>query len=316
MSEGSYDYKSYLSYLVISEQKHLLVEGKDDKRLFTDIFYDFDLDEKIQIETVEQISDFPMDENLVENRQKVEFVCRQTKSELFGFVDREFREFDIENRIIDKICDHKVDENILWSRGHSIENYCFSFESYKNPLRAQTLDDSYIEAIETYENIFSEILRCACILSYVAWRLGFINQLNQDYYHEILTYQNSLFNLDFDKLFYLLSERGVSVDEEKYQSTIAQAQDLLKRTDKETIRWFVHGHIGLEFLWTSYQVVLVDCIAKNGKKNPQKYAQQVAKLDISQRFYSCLAEWFKQLDAYEFICKIKEFCGIDDEGET
>lgn len=316
MVVGSYDFESYLSYIIISDEKHLLVEGKDDKRFITDIFYEFDLDEKIQIESVEQISDFPDEENLRENRQKVEFVCRQAKSELFGFVDREFREFEIDKRIIDNIGDHKIDDNLLWSRGHSIENYCFSFESYKNPLKAQTLEDCFIEAIKIYENIFPDILRCACKLSYVAWRLGIINKLNQNYFREVITFQNSSFNLDFDKLLMLLNQRHVIVDEEKYRSLSATAQTLIESTDIETIRWFIHGHIGLEFLWTSYQVVLVECAARSGQKNPQKCAQQVAKLDPSQRFHSCLAEWFRQHDAYEFVCKIKEFCGIVDEGKA
>jgi len=50
---------------------------------------------------------------------------RKDAERSIGFVERELRYFDLEDCIHDLIGDHKAVNHLVWSRGHSIENYFF-----------------------------------------------------------------------------------------------------------------------------------------------------------------------------------------------
>lgn len=61
-------------------------------------------------------------------RERVEYVCAKALNtpearKLVGFVDREFREFEQGDTLRDLLDGHQTVGRVVWSRGHSIENY-------------------------------------------------------------------------------------------------------------------------------------------------------------------------------------------------
>jgi hypothetical protein len=119
----------FRNFLMMSHDKHLLVEGIDDKIAFKLLFEELSGKHDIKIDTAERLINF---ERPLGNREKVEEICRTVTGRSFadklvGFVDREFREFEWDNDIRDNLGQHKVDGRLVWSRGHSIENYFFDF---------------------------------------------------------------------------------------------------------------------------------------------------------------------------------------------
>ena len=75
----------------------------------------------------------------VGNRTKVERVCELIAAWPFqrrfiGFVDREFREFTFSEIVGDGLRSHRCKDRLVWSRGHSIENYLFDFRVIRESL--------------------------------------------------------------------------------------------------------------------------------------------------------------------------------------
>jgi hypothetical protein len=131
--EGRFTPEEYLKYLEIDDlSRHILVEGRDDKRIFELLLRELcHTDEKSQI-LVDSAEAFV--ECHPENRETVEDICNKITGEaysdrLVAFVDREFREFDFP-QLLDRVDGHKISGQLVWSRGHSIENYFFDFDIF------------------------------------------------------------------------------------------------------------------------------------------------------------------------------------------
>ena len=139
-----YNPAAYRIYLQLSEKKHVLVEGKSEKIAFRNLKYELDIDiDELEIDSAEYLIEFEDSEGHPQklgNREKVEEISKIVVAEsqnlenngrepyadkFIGFVDREYREFQVSNSIQDLLNCHRVSDRLVWSRGHSIENYLF-----------------------------------------------------------------------------------------------------------------------------------------------------------------------------------------------
>src|SRR3990170_3818043 len=161
--------EEYKTHIRISAQKHLLVEGKNDKYLFKLFLDNLRIDQNlVVIDSAEDLIQF--DCNLG-NRERVETVCQAVcitpwAKQLVGFVDREFREFEInENDMFDRIPQHNVVGSVVWSRGHSVENYYFNFEMLNAALEIYSPPDYMDEALSLLKRNLENVIRYACAAS-------------------------------------------------------------------------------------------------------------------------------------------------------
>ena len=109
----------YNRYVMMSTKRHILVEGRDDKRLFKVLLGEL-LGESavgsVEIDTAQQLIGFYQ---TTENREKIEAVNNKIVDKPFSnklacFVDREFRGFDLvqlrdslaKHRVLDDWCGH------------------------------------------------------------------------------------------------------------------------------------------------------------------------------------------------------------------
>jgi hypothetical protein len=306
---GHYEYSDYLAMVSTSREPHLLVEGKGDLRFFKLLFDQFQLKDIVHLYAVEDIDCFP---NINGNRGHVEHLCRQNFENLFGFVDREFRKFQISKRISDEINGHNIDGNILWSRGHSIENYCFSFDILRSPFRGQTSIKNFSLAIDLFCENFLNILNIACVFSLIAKNLNIISGVNNIIF-DALTFENDEIGLNFEKLFSLINERCSNVTKNKFDAISNAAKDLVIKTCSETVRWYIHGHIGFKTIISSFQYLLVE-IVRNEKNetgyDERKKANHFRRIDDEQHFFNCLEEWVKHPQSRELTDEIMKLCGI------
>ena len=143
MNTTQYKPHEYKQYLQMDHQKHLLVEGRDDYFFFQALFDEFLGTEwrdthNIVIDKAESLISFA--DNSKGNREKVEHTIEATctafpQNKLAGFVDREFRKFEWETKLIDQIKKHHKDGQLVWARGHSIENYFLDADILRAPFR-------------------------------------------------------------------------------------------------------------------------------------------------------------------------------------
>ena len=186
MSRLQLNYDEFINLVRMSKDSHILLEGAQDKAFFDILCQAVGIiplrlnahSSPLAITTAESIKS---DTIVVGNRDKVEEICELIKGQSFqfrfaGFVDREFRDFKIAESIRDEVHAQRCIGRLIWSRGHSIENYMFDFDVIKEPLHdASPNTDIAQRALEVLETIFPEVLSVACALGLAARERNLLN---------------------------------------------------------------------------------------------------------------------------------------------
>jgi hypothetical protein len=267
--------KEYLAYLQISTRIHLLVEGPSDKRLFNELLLGFNYDnDKIDIDSAEELIDLEG----IGNRDRVEITCKEVqkteyKHKLVGFVDREFRGFEYKAGFVDNFACHHVEDRLIWTRGHSIENYFFDLDIFTSILGTFHKIPHIVEASALFSNNFQNILWYACAISLAGYKSGAITELKQkqDGQYGLFTFSHSELGFN-DKLWLeelkknsFFSPQKISKLSEYYKKYIQKGF----MTDDEVVRWMCHGHIGFNFLLAAFGACILSACQQAGDSKPE-----------------------------------------------
>jgi len=252
-----YDLYEYKLEIKITETKRLLVEGRDDLRFFSRLISEFKAhDRHVLIDTAQDLEGGFSE--VRGNREKIEFVCSILDEECWekfvAFVDREFRGFERDNVIQDIFPEHKVNKGLVWSRGHSVENYFFDVavlrESFKDLIPISWFD----KVIDIFDRIIVEALKLACALSLTGNEIQQFKVIKRTIHWKFIEVSSLHVKLSQDKWRDELINRGqqdfatsVSILE-KYISW----REKLENVDLKTLQWLCHGHIGMTVLWAVY----------------------------------------------------------------
>ena len=299
-----YNIPSYIAYLKMSDHKHLLVEGQNDVRFFELFFNRIQPQSKIVIDCADMITNNDSSK-ILGNREKIESISLNNIPNLLCFVDREFRKFQYKGKIIDCLRKHHSGKSLIWSRGHSIENYCFSIDVFESPLRSQTTIPEFNDALIIFKNCFDEITRIAVLLTlfgiYTNNFIVIIHYLNEGN----LEFDYSKKNFFFNKQEFLTKalELGLVFNYNDASEMIDYWIENIKRSDFSDLTWFCHGHIGFSAYWNAYRKILSSLCLINNRTD--KEAKKLLRLDESQRFYCCLEEYMKNINNEELVSVIK-----------
>jgi hypothetical protein len=257
-----YTPKDYLRELQISKQKRLLVEGSDDRDLLRRLFQQFFPEQAraVAIDTAEQLRDFDPPISPMGNRHKVEEICKRAASlrqaeNLVGFVDREFREFDSEPGLRDLAPDHRRDGRLIWSRGHSVENYLFDFTCFSDKVREYIPADDLTPTVQLFEEVFQDAVRVACAVGLTGYhhpdqRL----KLMADSMHwRCLGIANRRLSLDLAGWKQQFAKRNLSLSwVAEAEAQFAKWWSRVSSADYAVVRWLCHGHIGIATIWAAF----------------------------------------------------------------
>lgn len=318
---GKYTLNAYLVLLKTNKNKRLLVEGKDDKRLLRTL--NFQLWNKalkkpskneLRIDVVSELIKSKKDckdskqeglEGLGE-REKVEKICKLIEHEncaswVVGFVDREFRGFEFSNEILDNIENHHIDKQIVWSRGHSVENYFFDADIICNSFISRVLsshldsDETWLyDTINLFQRHFKQAIVIACTIGMVASELKKIKRIQKsiDWNMFVLSKNNFSIQLDLEKWGQkLVSGRGLSLDEvEEITNAYICWLEKLKDLDFELVRWLCHGHIGYHCI----QNLFYKCVSITSYSHSEPRSC-TGNLDDIQYFGICCEKWVQRI---------------------
>lgn len=296
----SYTPAGFRNLLRISHNQHLLVEGKDDKIAFKLLLDELDEPQTVTILSAEIIS------GPAGNREKVEAICRSVSghplaAKVVGFTDREFREFARNPGFSDQLKTHRVADRLVWSRGHSIENYCFDLEIIRDAFGGYT--EYYTKALALLESHFESVLRLGCAATLTG--LDFNNRLNliQDSVDwEIVDIQPSTITLDVtgwqDRL------------QSRFKLQPSQAAHLItrfdawhtriKNADIQFARWFCHGHIGLAFISEIYARCIFEVCAHLDEKARRTEVNRFRSDGYITQFNNCLKTWSRGIKGSQY----------------
>lgn len=296
-----YTIAGFRNVLKMSTKKRLLVEGTMDKIAFLLLLEELHGKHSISVHSAESI------QAALANREKVEQTCLSVSGlsyadRLVGFADREFREFEWLCDFIDHLGKHKVLNRLVWSRGHSIENYCFDFTLFHEAFRGYT--EYFLEALERFETHFEQTLRLACAASLAGKDFG--NRLvlvKNSVNWEIIETTPSTLTLDCDKWEERLHkiQKLPTLQAKQLVDSFKSWQKKVERADFEIIRWLCHGHIGLAFILEVYYRCVFDVCAGLTEKERKTQIKRVRSAGYDSKLSDTLKYWSRQ--AKEELCE-------------
>lgn|GEM_PF-1641861 len=303
-----YNIEGYISIIEISERKRLLVEGIDDKKFFEIFQNKLPLSFKFDIDTAQDINSTPP----LGNCQIVEKISQEISNQSYsykfvGFVDREFRGFDSVT-LTDNLRCHKQDRRLIWSRGHSIENYFFDRQMLCEFLRESFTLKCHHESVKLFDNSFSQILFIACAIGLAGDKSGKLRIISETVHSDLFEFQGENLVLKIDEFRERLIVRKKLTDQEtsiiidSYQTYLNK----LTVVDLETIQWLCDGHIGLDSIWAAYSCCVLTTTSKI-RKNMQRQLK-----DIEDRIQNIQDGEEENLKFKKTLEKLKEDIKIND----
>jgi len=321
-------YRLYLMNSIISgKNKHILVEGRDDKYLIERLWQDFSTQNsqnstyKILVDSAENLIKGDSLDPFSNNRQKVEFIAnsiheKSYANDFVGFVDRELHNFEWDCEINAELRDlaesHEVIKRLVLSRGHSIENYIFDFSILYEVLEYLSTTAYANHAIKLFKESFQSALRIACSIGLAATKAQVLSKTSSTIDYKLLEITSTgevIFKVD-DWVQKLIG-RGISA---------AQAQNIglhyitysnqVSRASISLVRWICHGHIGYDFLRALYERCVFDsCPSPQDKAKELSGISWVAKEKL---LYSFVNSWTKKSlqNQYEYPIAIFELLRV------
>ena len=196
----------------------------------------------------------------VGNRTKVERVCELIadwpfRRRFIGFVDREFRGFTFGEVVNDGLRSHNCRDRLVWSRGHSIENYLFDFGLIRESLCDFCPDQQIAEeALEVLRDNFPEVLNIACALGLAARELDHLKTVRGTVHWKTLQLSESECRWDTDKWRASLVQHSHLSCEASGQlvSQFERWHESSRCSRPDDVRWACDGHIGFKLIWVAY----------------------------------------------------------------
>ena len=301
-------YQTFVNWVMMSRKPHILLEGTRDKSFFDSFSLAIANREgdtsgitsrsRPAIVTAESIkADIPGEGN----RYKVEKVCELVGSYSFaskfvGFVDREFRKFRLGDRVEDKLRTQRRQGRLVWSRGHSIENYLFDFDTVETPLRVCTPDPEIAQsALEILRANFEEIVNIACSLGLAARDLGQMELVRRTVTWDIAVLSELGVQWDIDK-WRLALNRDSRLDSQTVDSLVQNFErwlGIVRASNQADVRWACDAHTGYRLIWQGYaSIVNHVCLNQQdtvGKASSQRSAVLGVNDDI--KFNHLVESW-------------------------
>lgn len=306
---SQYTIEEYQVLLMMEEEKRILVEGSSDKHLFELLIDEIKVHKKSEI-SQQRVSFIVESSDLIDakeifnkgekrkisNREKVEKICKILEQDpnshkLIGFVDREFREFEYSSEVLDKIQCHCCKERILWTRGHSIENYFFEHLVLREIIKLKIAENWFGKVVSLFDKYFNACILIACAIGITAKNNSQINKVQQSIHWQMFEIEEKKlkFNTDIWAI-HLIERQSLNLDKvEKLKSDFADWIAKLKDADYTVLRWLCHGHIGHKCTFSFFYFCISQICPSESK--PEKYANNFRDKEY---FNACALFWVKR----------------------
>jgi hypothetical protein len=259
-SDTVYTLEEYLSYVRDDPtSRHLLVEGSDDRRAFAALFSNLlqgDVRESISIDTADTLI-----EAGPENREIIESICsmvvdREYAHRFAGFADREYRGFACEPELFDSIRGHGIFSRLIWSRGHSIENYFLETDILSDPLM-MACPDGFGVISRLYQAALEPLICAACAIGLAAREVRRLKRVRPTIGPEIIVLEEHDLRIDVVAWRTILEHRGLRQEVDLLLDRYTYWNAKARSSDIEVVRWLCDGHMAFRLIWAAYEKCLM-----------------------------------------------------------
>jgi hypothetical protein len=181
------------------------------------------------------------------------------KDKLIIFIDREYNDFDINDPNIDLNPTHAGNDNLYFTRGHSMENYFFDVNvilDYIEFMHSSKLQSDYKSLIVKH---WKELIIYAASISFSIYKNNLIGRSENVFEYGIwdIGANNLILNETFFKS--CLQKRGIAATTtQDILTDTYNIYNILSLKDKEC-RWLAHGHIGMNIIFCGLARILYSC---------------------------------------------------------
>jgi hypothetical protein len=301
--EDGFTAEEYLKYLEADDtNRHILVEGRDDRRVFELLLRELCHEEgPIIVDSAEAfVNCHP------ENCRIVEDICGKVVDEpyadrLAAFVDREFREFDRALELQDRINGHKVCGRLVWSRGHSVENYLFDFSTLCDPFIAFS-PDKFDVSLDLFEDVFESAVQIACAIGLAAREMSRLGRVRKSINTSMLETGGSEVRINFDGWRASLTGKLTEEEIEELFNQFGLWYDRVLEANYSVVRWMCDGHTGFRLIWAVYDL----CVQLSGQGSTLKSKSRIL-------FNVCVNSWVRLVwdSPREYPLAVFDLLGID-----
>ena len=282
MAKGTPQYtpQQYRIYLMNSSQKHILVEGKNDK-YFLERMLSYlankinkpELTEQVSVDSAEYL--IKADSGTGSNKEKVEEIANSVvdkdySHKFIAFLDRELYLFDWDYEqtqiLQDNFPRHNIEKRIIRTRGHSLENYLFEVDIVSNFFNLNTTISNPQAATNLFRKIFKSVIYSACTIGLAATKSSLLQKIADSiFWRNFIELTSGKINfLLEDWLNFLIDKRSVSDSKNsEIKHNYKIYIQLINQTSFDIVRWLSHGHIGYDFLREAY----IKCFMEISKEN-------------------------------------------------
>ena len=292
MSGLPLDYNEFVNQVRMSREPHILLEGSQDEKFFRTVYqesYENRQDvaaSKIAIVTAQSISS---GDQVVGNREKVEIVAQLISKTFFknrfvGFVDREYREFTLSSVIVDNLPRQNLIDRLVWSRGHSIENYMLDFDVVNAPLYDHSPNSSTaIKALSKLQDNFQSILTIACAIGLAAKKLNCLEVARGSIHWNILRFNGSSLELDTNHWRNALNSHSKLTPQESLAliNEFEHCFNITTSSGIDEVRWACDGHTGMRFISAAYAKLIYEIRTSEDDGGPKAANQREKVLGVA-----------------------------------
>jgi hypothetical protein len=212
-----------------------------------------------------------------------------------GFVDRDFRGFSWHPALQDNIKAHQVDGILVWTRGHSVENYYFEFETLREPISELSTTRYYQLALDLFEENFEKVIRLACILSLLGLEIGNYQIIRSNISWKIFYLSGGKICVDLPALERALKTRNVpDITINQVVTRYSYWEELVFKADYDIVRWMCHGHMGLAFIWATFKRLVFEVSNNEGSLRPESEVEHALEAKEEIRFNACARKWVER----------------------
>lgn len=267
-----YDLPEYIAMAKMSSKVRILVEGKDDRNFILGLVKRLTPTTKLSIDTAVDIGG-NCKNTAANNRAKIEKIHEHCKTKgthprLFFLCDREFRKFEIEKSVLDLINGHETDSNLVWTEGHSLENYFLSPNMLLDGFKYLCGSGNKTKSMELLEKIFPDAIIQIAALTLAAKELQCASYPAKIVRWDNISIENGKLNLGL----HLTPTKDLFL--ETYISAFERFQPVARNTPLSICTRLCRGHTAVIAL----QRIFSACIYFSSKSEDDELARYDANL--------------------------------------
>ena len=263
-------FREFISQVRMSKSSHILLEGTQDRSFFEilrqALFEGEDRHRSASYVAITTSESIKSEDVTVGNREKVEIISQLVNdthySERFiGFVDREYRDFVFSDTIGDNLLRQLISGRLIWSRGHSIENYMLDFDVVRDPLYDCSPNGEIAQtALELLQQNFSVILNAACAIGLAGLKLNQLETVRRTIHWNSLRMNDSILHWDTERWATSLKQHS-DLDSQIRSDLVREFEHwfgIARVSDSNIVRWACDGHTAMRLVWAAYSKLVFE----------------------------------------------------------